>query len=149
MPPGAQAQVDWAQFPGVVVAGQAITLQAFHMVLSHSRMDAVVWMPGQDQLSWLAGHNRAFERLGGIPAVVRVENTKTAVVRGAGPWGQLNETYRRYALTVRFHIDPCQPYSPEHKVRSSGPCAAIAARPTRRPDPGATWPSCRPQPTPR
>lgn len=48
-PPGAQAQVDWAQFPGIVVAGQAVTLQAFHMVLSHSRMDAVVWMPGQDQ----------------------------------------------------------------------------------------------------
>ena len=29
--------------------------------------------------------------------------------------GRLNETYRRYALTVRFHIDPCSPYSPEHK----------------------------------
>lgn len=114
-PPGAQSQVDWGVFPGVVVAGQSMTLQAFHMVLSHSRMDAVVWMFRQDQLSWLAGHNGAFERLGGIPAVVRVDNTKTAVVRGGGAWGQLNETYRRYALTVRFHIDPCQPYSPEHK----------------------------------
>ncbi len=85
------------------------------MVLSHSRMSAVVWATDQRQLSWLACHNRAFERLGGIPAVVRVDNTKTAVVRGAGPWGELNEVYRRYGETVRFHIDPCLPYAPQHK----------------------------------
>lgn len=114
-PPGAQAQVDWAQFPGLVIAGEARTLHAFHMVLSYSRHDAIVWMPAEDQMSWLAGHNGAFERLGGIPAVVRVDNTKTAVSRGAGSWGEINATYRRYALTVRFHVDPCQPYSPEHK----------------------------------
>jgi hypothetical protein len=114
-PPGAQAQVDWAQFPGIVLEGRRCTLHAFHMVLSHSRHEAVAWMPSEDQLCWLAGHNGAFQRLGGIPAVVRVDNTKTAVVRGAGIWGELNATYRRYALTVRFHIDPCAPYSPEHK----------------------------------
>jgi transposase len=85
------------------------------MALSHSRHDAVVWMMAEDQLSCLAGHNGAFERLGGIPAVVRVDNTKTAVSRGAGHWGELNATYRRYALTLRFHVDPCAPYSPEYK----------------------------------
>src|SRR5262249_8576532 len=106
-PPGAQAQVDWAQFPGVVVAGELRTLHAFHMVLSHSRHDAIVWMPSENQICWLTGHNEAFTRLGGIPAVVRVDNTKTAVVHGAGIWGTLNDAYRRYALTVRFHIDVC------------------------------------------
>jgi len=70
-PPGAQAQVDWAQFPGLIVAGREQTLHAFHMVLSHSRFDAIVWMTSEDQLSWLSGHNGAFTRLGGIPAVVR------------------------------------------------------------------------------
>jgi transposase len=114
-PPGAQAQVDWAQFPRMVVAGEAVTLHAFHLVLSHSRFGAVVWMPAEDSLCWLAAHNAAFERIGGIPAVLRVDNTKTAVVRGAGTWGQLNDSYRRYATTVRFHVDPCMPYSPEHK----------------------------------
>lgn len=114
-PPGAQAQVDWAEFPGLVIAGELRTLHAFHMVLSHSRHDAIIWMANENQLSWLAGHNHAFRRLGGIPAVIRVDNTKTAVAQGAGCWGTLNETYRRYALTVRFHIDMCAPYSPEHK----------------------------------
>ena len=114
-PPGAQAQVDWAVYPRVSLGRDVITLNAFQIVLSHSRMGAVVWSRRQDQLSWLTCHNRAFERLGGIPAVVRVDNTKTAVVRGAGPWGRINPTYRRYAETVRFHIDPCLPYAPEHK----------------------------------
>src|SRR5690625_3509448 len=114
-PPGAQAQVDWAQFPRMIVGGQSQTLHAFHLVLSHSRFAAVVWMPTQDSLCWLAAHNGAFERIAGIPAVLRVDNTKTAVVHGAGAWGRLNESYRRYATTVRFHVDPCTPYSPEHK----------------------------------
>lgn len=114
-PPGAQAQVDWAQVPRMVVGGELVALHAFHLVLSHSRFGAVVWMPAEDSLCWLAAHNAAFERVGGIPAVLRVDNTKTAVVRGAGSWGQLNDSYRRYATTVRFHVDPCAPYSPEHK----------------------------------
>lgn len=114
-PPGAQAQVDWAQFPRMTVAGEQVTLHAFHLVLSHSRYGAVVWMPAEDSLCWLAAHNAAFERVGGIPAVLRVDNAKTAVARGAGSWGQLNDSYRRYAMTVRFHVDPCAPYSPEHK----------------------------------
>lgn len=114
-PPGAQAQVDWGMFPDMQVGGERLTLHALEMALSHSRKYAVVWMPSQDTLSWLAGHNGCFQRLGGIPAVVRVDNTKTAVVRGAGAWGQLNESYRRYATTVRFHVDPCAPYSPQHK----------------------------------
>ena len=41
-PPGAQAQVDWAQFPGLVIGGELRTLHAFHMLLSHSRRDAVL-----------------------------------------------------------------------------------------------------------
>jgi len=114
-PPGAQAQADWAVFPNVAVANEVKTLQAFHLTLSHSRHAAVIWAERQDQLSWLWCHNRAFEQLGGVPAVVRVDNTKTAVAHGAGPWGELNETYRRYATMLRFHIDPCLPRSPEHK----------------------------------
>ncbi|MBK7250025.1 MAG: ATP-binding protein [Gammaproteobacteria bacterium] len=50
-----------------------------------------------------------------VLTVVRVDNTKTAVVHGAGAWGELNASYRAYARAVRFHIDPCAPYSPEHK----------------------------------
>ena len=35
--------------------------------------------------------------------------------RGAGPWGELNPSYRKYARTVRFHIDACLPRTPQAK----------------------------------
>lgn len=114
-PPGAQAQVDWAHFPRVIVGGERIDLLALHMVLSHSRREAVIWSLGKDLLSWLDCHTRAFQRLGGVTATVRVDNEKTAVVRGAGAWGTINTSYRRYAAVMRFHVDACAPRQPQAK----------------------------------
>lgn len=114
-PPGAQAQVDWAVFPKIRLGGEVTPLLAFHLELSHSRYGAVVWSRRKDQLSWLHCHNEALKRVGGVPATIRVDNEKTAVSRGAGAWAELNETYRRYAVTVRFHIDPCPPRAPNYK----------------------------------
>ncbi|MDH3211144.1 MAG: IS21 family transposase [Myxococcales bacterium] len=114
-PPGAQGQVDWGEFPGVVVGGERVDLHAFHLVLSHSRMEAIVWSERADQLAWLHVHNEALRRLDGVPAVLRVDNVKTAVARGAGPWGTLNESYRCYAKGVRFHIDAARPRTPQDK----------------------------------
>ena len=114
-PPGVQSQVDWAHFPAVVLDGQETDLLAFRMVLSHSRYGAVVWSTSKDQLAWHRCHNEAFRRVGGVTATVRVDNEKTAVARGAGPWGVLNEAYRRYSQTLHFHVDVCLPREPRAK----------------------------------
>jgi len=114
-PPGAQAQVDWDEYSGLLIGGHRVRAYCFCMKLSHSRMGATVWSPRKDQLSWLSVHNAAFRKLGGVAATLRVDNTKTAVCRGAGPWGELAPSYRRYARAVRFHIDACLPRCPEHK----------------------------------
>jgi len=106
-PPGAQCQTDWAEYPHLCVRGQAEGLHALVMVLSHSRMPAVVWSRREDQVSWLACHNEGFRRLGGIPAVNRIDNVKTAIAAGAGAWGVIHKTYRAYANAVRFHVDAC------------------------------------------
>lgn len=114
-PPGAQGQVDWAEWRGVRIAGRPVVAYTFHLRLSHSRYGARVWSARKDQLAWHRCHNEAFRRLDGVPAVLRVDNEKTAVVRGAGVWGELNPSYRRYARAVRFHIDVCAPRHPEAK----------------------------------
>jgi hypothetical protein len=36
-------------------------------------------------------------------------------VYGAGAWGTINTTYRRYATVMRFHIDACPPRQPQAK----------------------------------
>ncbi len=104
---GAQSQSDWGEYPRIILEGVVSRLHAFVMTLSHSRMPAVIWSRSTDQLSWHDCHNKAFVRLGGIPAVNRIDNLKTGVCSGAGAWGVINSAYRTYARQVRFHIDPC------------------------------------------
>jgi transposase len=114
-PPGAQAQADWAEFPGLEVGGVLGTLFAFHLVLSHSRMEAIVWSQATDELAWLSVHNAALRRLGGVPAVIRVDNAKTAISQGAGPWGVVNLRYAAYARALRFYVDATRSRAPEEK----------------------------------
>jgi transposase len=114
-PPGAQAQADWAEFRGIVVGDEPRALFAFHLVLSHSRYEAIVWSERTDELAWLSVHNAALRRLGGVPGTIRVDNAKTAIGWGAGPWGVVNERYATYARTLRFHVDAARPRAPEDK----------------------------------
>lgn len=114
-PPGAQAQVDWGEFHHVDAGGGPQTLYGFVLVLSHARKEVLIWCRRMDQLAWHHAHTEAFRRLGGVPAVLRIDNLKTGVGSGAGPWGQLNEAYRAYASGLGFHIDACLPRCPEDK----------------------------------
>ena len=114
-PPGAQAQVDWGEFSNLDVGAGPQKLYAFVMVLSHSRKAVLVWSQRMDQSSWHQAHNEALRRLGGVPAVLRIDNLKTGIAKGAGPWGEVNDAYRAYARCVGFHVDACLPRCPEHK----------------------------------
>lgn len=144
-PPGAQAQADWAEWPRVQIGGRLVYAYEFHLRLSHSRFGARVWSPRKDQLSWQSVHNEAFRRLEGIPATVRVDNEKTAMSRGAGPWGEQNASYRRYAKTLRFHIDACLPRSPQAKgkvergIRTDRRWRAVTERPWSSWDELQSW----------
>jgi transposase len=119
-PPGAQAQSDWGKWPRIDLRdGEGPrTVSAFVMVLSFSRMPAVAWSLAEDQTSWIASHNRCFTRLGGIPAVNRIDNTKAAIASGAGAWGTIHPVYASYARVVGFHVDACAPYEPQQKGKT-------------------------------
>ena len=66
-------------------------------------------------LSWQSCNTACLRRLGGSVAVLRIDNVKTAIAKGAGAWGVINETYRRFAAQLNFHVDACQPRHPEGK----------------------------------
>lgn len=78
-PAGAQAQVGWNDVPAVDVGRDPELLRLFVMTLSFSRKTAAVWCRRMDQLHWQHAHNEAFRRLGGIPAVLRIDNLKTGL----------------------------------------------------------------------
>lgn len=107
--PGAQAQVDWATRKVFVhELGGETPLQFFLMTLSHARLSPVRCYLDASQLAWLDAHNHALRCLGGVPLTVRIDNLKTGVKRGAGPWAELNETYLAYANELGFIIDPAR-----------------------------------------
>ena len=108
-PPGAQSQTDWGEFPRVNVANDIIDLHAFIMVFSHSRMTAIVWSRAEKLLDWLTCHNLAYQRLGAVPAVNRIDNLKTGIVQGAGATGVVHPVYAAYARQLGFHVDACPP----------------------------------------
>lgn len=74
--------------------------------------------PGQGLLAWLGCHNRAYERLAGVAAVNRIDNVKTALAQGAGPWGTIHPAYKAYSRAVGFHVDACLPRDPEAKGKA-------------------------------
>lgn len=134
-PPGAQTQTDWGEFPGVDVGEGPERLHAFVMVLSHSRKPAIVWSRREDELHWLRCHNEAFRRFEGVAAVNRIDNLKTGISRGAGAWGEVNDTYRAYARAVGFHVDACSPGEPraKGKVEAKVRLTRLRADPASRP----------------
>lgn len=123
-PPGAQTQSDWLE-ASIDIGDGRQKLYGFIMTLSHSRYSAVIWSRSMDQLAWHHVHNEALKRLGGVAAVNRIDNLKTGVSRGAGPWGEINACYQAYARTMGFHVDPHEPRQPQQKGKAERRVGAV------------------------
>ncbi|MDQ3922286.1 MAG: IS21 family transposase [Actinomycetota bacterium] len=76
--PGERAEVDWGTAQ-VVLLGKITTVQLFCARLRYSGMPFVIAFPHQQQEAFFAGHRRAFEFWGGVPATVVYDNLTTAV----------------------------------------------------------------------
>lgn len=114
--PGQCAQVDWGSYGSVAVEGTRRALSFFVLVLGHSRWMYVEFTLGQSQEWWLGCHQRAFEKLGGVPREVMVDNCKTAVLAhspGAAP--VFNAHYLDFARHHGFQIKACGPGHPQSK----------------------------------
>lgn len=81
--PAEEAEVDFGEFTAVI-AGVRMKLFMFCLRLSHSGKAVHVAYANQAQESFLDGHVRAFEALGGVPrGMIRYDNLKPAVIRVA------------------------------------------------------------------
>ena len=106
-PPGIQAQHDW--FDQLVeLAGERVMLHGLLGTLAHSR-GTFVWMSRRmSQVAWQAGHGALFQRYGGVPQWIRIDNLKTGVASGGGPTAVLNPAFQTFARVCGFQIDPCR-----------------------------------------
>ena len=106
-PPGVQAQHDWFE-ERVPIGTRRPKLGLLLGTLSYSRARFCWPSEDQTQLSWHTGHHELFRRYEGVPLWVRIDNTKTAVTRGAGPTAVLNRSYEAYARMCGFGVDACR-----------------------------------------
>lgn len=109
-PPAEEAEVDFGEFQAVI-AGVVMRLWMFVLRLSHSGKAVHIAYANQAQESFLDGHVRAFEAVGGVPtSMIRYDNLKPAVIRvllGRERW----ENERFVALRSHYGYDSfyCHP----------------------------------------
>lgn len=108
LPPGVQAQHDWFEFEAAV-GGVRQPWYGLIGTLAHSRATFVWVSPTMTALAWQTGHLALFQRYGGVPLWVRIDNLRTAVATGAGPTGVLTPSFAVFARTVGFGVDLCRP----------------------------------------
>jgi transposase len=123
-PPGAQAQVDFAQFvvefadePGV-----RRIVWLFSMVLGFSRLIWAHFVLHQDLQTVLRCHMAAFAAIGGAPKEILYDRMKTAVI-GENQDGLV--VYNRALVDLARHYEfqprACRPYRPKTKGKVERP----------------------------
>jgi len=76
--PGEEAEVDFGEAT-IILAGEPIKVQLFHLRLSCSGKGVTLASLAPDQAAFLEGHAVGFERIGGVPGVIRYDNLRSAV----------------------------------------------------------------------
>ena len=78
--PGEEAEVDFGAAT-VILAGRPTLVHIFHLRLSHSGKAVHLPFLVEDQLAFLEGFAVTFERLGGVPERIRIDNLGAAVAK--------------------------------------------------------------------
>jgi transposase len=118
--PGEKLFVDWAGDTIPIydpATGQARPAQLFVAVLGASNYTYAEAAPDQQTASWIGGHVRCFEFLGGCPRLVVPDNTRTGVSKACRYEPDLNPTYQEMAMHYGVGVLPTRPYKPRDKAK--------------------------------
>src|SRR5690606_3449324 len=108
--PGHQLQHDWGNLE-VLLAGERCKVHIAVNVLGYSRRLHVWAAPCEDAEHTYEALVQALEHFGGVPATVRVDNQKAAVLRhSAGGAVQFNEGFLQRTHHCGFTAKACQPH---------------------------------------
>ena len=111
-PPGQQAQADWTycgKFP--TTTGSMISVYAFVMVLSFSRMMFIHFTTSMKMRELIECHKRAFAFFGGWPESILYDNMKQVRISST----QWNEQFLDFANHYGFVPKTHRPYRPRTK----------------------------------
>lgn len=114
-PLGEEAEVDFGQF-SFILNGVMVEAWMFVMRLSASAKAFHFVSFNQAQEVFIEGHVRAFAHFGGVPARVRYDNLKTAVVRILKGRGRIES--ERFTMLRSHYLLTHSSVSPASRVRT-------------------------------
>lgn len=116
--PGECAQVDWGYAGTMAVGSTTRRLSFFVMVLAYSRLIYIEFTLGEATEHFLCAHQHAFEFFGGVPAIVMVDNLKSAVLHHPhGDKATFNPRYLDFAAHYGFEPRACNVRKANEKGR--------------------------------
>jgi hypothetical protein len=117
--PGEVAQIDYGRLGTWTNprTGKRHRIEAFVMVLAHSRHMFVRPVIVLDQESWTRSHLAAFEFFGGVPARLVPDNLRTGVERADLYDPAINRSYGELAAHYGTLVDPARAVKPKDKPR--------------------------------
>lgn len=121
--PGQKAYIDWAGDLAWLtdrISGKKTKVYVLVVCLPRSGW---IWAGGYADMSmrsWLDGHMRAFEAIGGVPHVLVPDNCATATDRAGSHVTKINDTYRRFAEHYGCGILPARVRKPKDKSSAEG-----------------------------
>ena len=119
--PGQVMQVDWAEMPTRPrIAGRERRVYALICALPYSGASTAHFSFDMTIESFLEGHVRAFEWLGGVPRECVYDNLRSAVARRDGDVVTWNPRFVQLRGHYAFHATACTPGTPREKGSVEG-----------------------------
>ena len=109
--PGQQLQIDFGE-RRVLIEGEARRASLFVATLGHSRRLVVRAFEGERQEHWFEGMESAFQRFGGVPEEVLLDNAR-ALILHHDRWTRevvLHPRLHAFARHWGFRVRACAPY---------------------------------------
>ena len=114
--PGQVLQLDWAEMPTrPKLAGHERRVYALVASLPYSGAQTAFFSFDMTIESFLEGHARAFEVLGGVPRECVYDNLRSAVARREGDEVVWNRRFLHLRGHYGFHATACTPAEPREK----------------------------------
>src|SRR5881296_255481 len=116
-PPGEEGQVDYGDGPMVrhPGTGKYRRTRLFLLTLGYSRKSVRLLTWQSSTRIWAELHERAFQRLGGVPAVIVLDNLREGVLRPDVYEPTLNPLYRDVLAHYGVTALPCRVGDPDRK----------------------------------
>ena len=114
--PGQVLQLDWAEMPTrPTLAGRERRVYALIASLPYSGAQTAFFSLDMTIESFLEGHARAFEWLGGVPRECVYDNLRAVVARREGEQVVWNRRFLHLRGHYGFHATACTPATPREK----------------------------------